>query len=164
MQDFYPGPDTARTFRDALGAFATGVTVVTVNTARGPMGITANSFSSVSLDPPLILWCPAKISRRHDALVQPDHFALHVMGVDQRAIAHGFSRRGNAFDLCDWEVNAHDVPLIRHCPARFECRTVNRIDGGDHTILLARVTRACTTDVKPLVFLQGAYGAFRPET
>jgi len=160
MNSFTPGPQTARDFRDALGRFATGVTVVTVDTPTGPMGITANSFASVSLDPPLVLWCPAKVSHRHDALVAPDHFALHVMGQDQRDIAHGFSKSGDIFAQCDWKTGPHNVPLINGCPARFECTTQHRIDGGDHTILLARVSRVTTTDTPPLVFLGGTFGAF----
>lgn len=164
MTSFTPGPEMSRQFRDALGRFATGVTVVTVATPTGPLGITANSFASVSLDPPLILWCPAKVSMRHDALAGADHFALHVIGEDQKHIARGFSRAGDAFGQCDWKTGAHDVPLIENCPVRFECQTQARIDGGDHTIMLGRVLRVTTTKSEPLVFLNGHYGRFAQET
>lgn len=160
---FTPGPETARALRDAFGRFSTGVTVITVASPGGPLGITANSFTSASLDPPLLLWCPAKASRRHDPLVGAAHFALHVMGEDQDAICHGFSRRADAFDLCDWEPSAQGVPLIAGCPARFECTTRDRIDAGDHTVLIARVTRVTTSEAVPRVFLGGTYGHFTPD-
>ena len=78
-QTFIPGPETARAFRDALGCFATGVTVVTTQTDRGPLGITANSFASLSLDPPLVLWAPALTSSRYQAFADAERFAIHVM-------------------------------------------------------------------------------------
>lgn len=162
--DFTPSPATTRALRDAFGRFATGVTVVTAPSALGPLGITANSFASVSLDPPLILWCPAKASKRHDAFVAAPKFALHVMGAEQDAITAGFARRGDAFDLCDWAPSADGVPLIAGCPARFECTIRDRIDAGDHTVIIARVTRVSTADSVPRTFLDGSYGSFTPHT
>lgn len=159
-----PGPDNTRALRDAFGRFATGVTVVTIASARGPLGITVNSFASVSLDPPLVLWSPAKSSQRHDALVAAEHFALHVMGEDQDAITRGFSRSGATFDLCEWAPSEHGVPLIEGCPARFECTIRDRIDAGDHTVIIGRVTRASTASAAPRIFLGGRYGSFTPQT
>ena len=118
---FVPGPDAARDFRDALGRFATGVTVVTCE-ADGPLGITANSFASVSLDPPLVLWSPARGSRRFDAFAGARHFAIHVLGAEQEALGAGFSSSGEAFEGLELERNAEGVPLIAGCLARFECR------------------------------------------
>jgi hypothetical protein len=78
--DFIPGPDTTRALRDAMGRFATGVTVITTRRADGPVGITANSFASLSLDPPLVLWAPGRFSRRFAYFVDAPHFAIHVLG------------------------------------------------------------------------------------
>ena len=156
---FVPGPGTAREFRDALGRFATGVTVVTC-AADGPLGITANSFASVSLDPPLVLWSPARFSRRFDAFAEARHFAVHVLGQEQSALCEGFSASGDAFDGLAWAPNAEGVPVIDGCLARFECRTHARHDGGDHDILVGRVLRAASRGGAPLVFSAGAYGRF----
>lgn len=160
MKNFTPGPDTSLALRRALGQFATGVTVVTVKGERGPLGMTANSFASVSLDPPLVLWCPAKSSARHDTLVLAEEFALHVLGQHQHDLAKGFAHHADAFELCEWEMNGEGLPLIAGCAARFECRTEQRIDAGDHTILLGRVERVTTGEVEPLVFHKGKYGGF----
>lgn len=162
-QDFTPGPDNTRALRSAFGRFATGVTVVTTNTERGPIGITANSFTSVSLDPPLLLWCPAKSSRRHDAFVGAGRFALHVMSTTQDQITWAFANTAEAFDHCDWEMSDDGVPLISGCPARFECTIRDRIDAGDHTVIIAHVNRVSTEDgARARIFLDGDYGRFDP--
>jgi flavin reductase (DIM6/NTAB) family NADH-FMN oxidoreductase RutF len=161
-ETFTPGPGTGRELRDALGTFATGVTVVTVASERGPLGITANSFASVSLDPPLVLWCPAKASRRYDAFVTAEHFAIHVMGEHQDALTLGFARAGEAFGGCDWSLSDQQVPLLAGCPARFECTTRDRIDAGDHAVIIARVTRVTTEPTRPRLFHAGIYGGFTP--
>ncbi len=160
METFVPGPETSRAFRDALGAFATGVTVITTRTAAGPLGITANSFASVSLDPPLVLWSPAKASRRFHAFAEARHFAIHVIGADQPEIAAAFARQGDAFDVCPTSNGVEGVPLLEGCLARFECRTVAVHDGGDHAIVVARVLRAASREGEPLVFSSGRYGRF----
>ena len=158
---FTPGPDTGRALRGAFGRFATGVTVVTAVGSRGPVGITANSFASVSLDPPLLLWCPAKTSRRHDAFATAERFALHVMGTDQDSITWGFANTAEAFEHCDWETSEHGVPLIAGCPARFECSLRDRLDAGDHTVLIGHVDRVTTEpDAEVRVFLDSDYGHF----
>ena len=164
MQSVTPGPETTRDFRDALGRFATGVTVVTTDSEIGPLGITANSFASVSLDPPLILWSPAKFSRRYTAFAEAAHFAIHVIGAEQRDICERFSRDGTAFDGTDWQLNDHNVPLLNGCLARFECTTVATHPGGDHCIVVAEVTRATWRAGTPLVFSQGCYGDFKTPT
>ncbi len=163
-QSLPPTPGDARALRAAFGRFATGVTVVTTTNENGPLGITANSFTSVSLDPPLILWCPAKASRRHNAFIAAPHFALHVMGRDQDAITWGFANSAEAFEHCDWTLSEAGVPLISGCPARFECTTRDRIDAGDHTVIIAHVTRiTCEDDADPRLFLGGDYGHFETD-
>lgn len=159
---FIPAPDNQRQMRDALGLFATGVTVVTSNTMEGPMGITVNSFTSVSMDPPLILWCPAKSSNRHDAMASANRFALHIMSEEQDAITMGFVQSHDAFGTFAPEVSDHGVPLIPNCPARFECHIRDRIDAGDHTVIIGHVDRVTTNASTPRLFLSGGWGSFTP--
>ncbi len=157
---FDPAVEDTRAFRDALGRFGTGVTVITCATPTGPLGITANSFASVSLEPPLVLWAPAKSSTRYPFYMAADHFAIHVMGAEQGDICHGFSREGDIFDTLDWETGPHGVPLINNCLSRFECTRVAAHDGCDHSIIIARVSRVTTREGDPLLFFGGAYGGF----
>jgi flavin reductase (DIM6/NTAB) family NADH-FMN oxidoreductase RutF len=151
-------PDfTDRELRDALGRFATGVTVVTTMTAAGPLGITANSFSSVSLDPPLVLWSPARKSRRFPAFEAATHFAVHVLSAGQRALAEQFSGRGEGFAGIDYVPGYGEAPLIDGCTARFECRHAAGYDGGDHLIVVGEVLRLAQADLPPLLYHRGSY-------
>jgi flavin reductase (DIM6/NTAB) family NADH-FMN oxidoreductase RutF len=160
LRSFVPGPDRQRDFRDALGRFATGVTVVTTTTPDGPVGITANSFASVSLDPPTVLWSVARQSKRFDAFARCEHFAVHVLGAEQLDLAKQFVRSGAAFKDLDHRPNAHGIPLIAGCLSRFECTRIAAHDGGDHLIVVARVTAAALRDGEPLLFSGGDYGRF----
>ncbi len=164
MTSFTPSPDHAGAYRAALGQFATGVALITTHTPRGPLAMTANSFTSVSLDPPLILWCPARVSARHDAFVSADHFAVHVLAEDQLELARHFARQGEAFDGLDCKLvtGAHDTPLIEPCLARFECRRHTIVSAGDHTIIIGKVTRVSTQSGAPLGFQNGKFGSFTP--
>jgi flavin reductase (DIM6/NTAB) family NADH-FMN oxidoreductase RutF len=159
---FIPGPDTERRFRNALGRFATGVTVVTALGAKGPVGITANSFAGLSLDPPLVLWSPARASRRFAAFASARHFAIHVLGAEQFALGRHFARDGLDFDLPGVAVNLEGVPVLTESLARFECRRSAVHDGGDHAIVVGEVLRACARAGAPLVFSAGRYGRFAP--
>ena len=159
MQRFTPGPETARDLRDTLGRFATGVTIVTCHAGDGPLGITANSFSSVSLDPPLVLWAPARAARRFPAYEAAEHFAIHVLGEEQYDLCAFFTRNSD-FGHLDWRENEHRVPLIEGCLARFECARHAIHDGGDHAIIIGRVTNAAIGQGEPLVFSKGRYGRF----
>lgn len=156
MNGFDPTEDP-RAYRAALGSFATGVTVVTVPSADGPVGITANSFSSVSLDPPLVLWSPAKASKRFDYFKDAPHFAIHVLDSHQREICDGFTRDKHAFDGLDWVTGEHGVPHIRGCLARFECTLDAAHDAGDHVIIVGRVNHTAFRDGMPLLFQGGRF-------
>ena len=158
---FDPTEADPRAFRDALGRFGTGVTVVTCETGSGPMGITANSFSSLSLDPPLVLWAPAKSSSRYPFYIAATHFAIHVLGEEQRDLCAGFARNGDIFDTLSWREGAHKTPLIEGCLSRFECRQVAVHDAGDHSIVVGQVTHVTTREGRPLLFQNGQYGSFR---
>ncbi|MGJ8604622.1 MAG: flavin reductase family protein [Marivita sp.] len=161
---FEPTQDNSRDFRAALGRFGTGVTVITCATGDGPLGITANSFASVSLDPPLVLWSPAKSSSRYPFFMAADHFAIHVVGAEQADLCTAFARNGNPFDQCDWELGDHGVPLLNNCLSRFECTKTAEHDGGDHSIVVARVRQVTTRDGDPLLFYSGRYGGFTEPT
>jgi flavin reductase (DIM6/NTAB) family NADH-FMN oxidoreductase RutF len=158
---FEPSEGNARALRDALGRFATGITVITCDSALGPLGITANSFASVSLDPPLVLWSPAKASKRYDAFVTAKRYAIHVMSAEQADICGGFASNGHAFEGYDWHACAQGVPLIAHCLSRFECTQEAVHDAGDHSIIVGRVTRVSTQAADPLMFYSGKYGGFK---
>jgi len=159
--EFVPDQDL-RVFRHALGQFATGVTVVTAAGRDGPVGITANSFASVSLEPPLVLWSPAKASRRFAPFTAATDFAIHVLAADQRALSEAFTWSATAFDNADWQPDAQGVPLIAGAAARFRCVTHAVHDAGDHAIILGRVLTVLRGDRAPLVFHAGRYGAFAP--
>ncbi len=164
MQTITPSPETTRDLRDALGRFATGVTVVTTQSDVGPLGITANSFASVSLDPPLVLWSPARRSKRFDAFSNAAHFAIHILGAEQEELCRHFATQGTDFTGISWSPGAHDTPLIDGCLARFECSPEALHDGGDHAIIVGRVEQATWRDGAPLIFLAGGFGRFEPPT
>lgn len=159
MTAFAPQTDL-RAYRAALGTFATGVTIVTISTDTGPVGITANSFASVSLDPALILWSPAKSSSRFAAFHAARHFAVHVLGDHQGAIATAFTRSKDAFAELDWSLSAAGTPVIAGCLARFDCETYAAHDAGDHAIILGLVGQVSQTPGAPLVFHAGQFGRF----
>lgn len=145
-----------RELRDALGRFVTGVTVVTTLARTGPLGITVNSFASLSLDPPLVLWSPARRSSRFAAFEAASHFAVHVLARDQQALAAHFADKGG-FEGHAFADGLGGAPLVDGCAARFECRHAARFDGGDHLICVGEVLRVTQTDRPPLVFHRGAY-------
>lgn len=157
---FVPTAQTADAFRKALGCFATGVTVVTALSENAPLAITVNSFSSVSLDPPLILWCPARLSPRHDAFVSAESFTVHVMAENQQDLALRFARDGADFGGVDWTISENQAPELAGCLARFECRRWAVNDGGDHSIVIGEVLRATHRPGKGLVFKRGQFGGF----
>lgn len=156
--DFTPGAETARAFRDALGRFATGVTVITIDGPDGPMGFTANSFSSLSIDPALVLWSVAKSAQRYPYFAKARYFAIHVLAADQAPLIDRFLRSGPGFDGLAHTVNSNRVPLVAGASARFECEQHATHDGGDHLIIVGRVQRVVCHDGAPLVFSRGQMG------
>jgi flavin reductase (DIM6/NTAB) family NADH-FMN oxidoreductase RutF len=152
--------DGARRLRTVMGRYATGVTVVTTRGPSGPLGMTANSVTSVSIDPPLILWCPARSSARFPAFAAADHYAIHVLAADQLALCQRFSRSGDDFSGLEIGETPYGLPALPDCLARFDCRAEARHDGGDHAILLGRILRAEMREGDPLLFWNGRYGDF----
>jgi flavin reductase (DIM6/NTAB) family NADH-FMN oxidoreductase RutF len=157
---FVPGADNHRAFRNALGSFTTGVTVVTAMTSDGPIGMTVNSFASVSLDPPLVLWSPAKSSSRYGAFTGARHFAIHVLGADQDHLSAAFTRGGNGFDGIEVRFNDEGVPVLPGTLARFECAEQAQHDAGDHTIIIGKVLKVAHRQGEPLCFSGGRFGRF----
>lgn len=155
-----------RQFRSALGHFATGVTIVTTRDTSGdPVGVTVNSFASVSLDPPLILWSLAKNSYSLDAFTACSHFAVHVLASSQQGLSDRFARAASdKFSGLAPESGLGDAPLLSGCATVFECSTEHRYDGGDHLILVGRVHRFDVQDRAPLLFYRGRYAAPEEET
>ena len=159
---FAPQTD-ARAFRTALGRFATGVCVITAPGPDGPAGFTANSFAALSLDPPLVLWSPAKSSQRFAIFGAAPRFSIHVLADDQADIAARFIRGGAGFDGLAHSLSDHGVPMITEALARFDCHLHATHDGGDHVIVVGHVNAAAYRDGAPLVFASGGYGSFAPQ-
>lgn len=160
MHTFRPGPETARAYRDALGCFGTGVTVVTCMTADGPLAMTANSFSSVSMDPPLVLWSPAIASSRHDPFVAAPQFSIHILADGQLEMATAFARSGWDFSHAAWTPGPNGAPALDGVVTRLDCHHHASHGAGDHTIVLGRVEAVSHGAGRPLLFVQGCYGGF----
>lgn len=157
-KSFSPVPGRERDLRTALGAFATGVTVVTCRGPEGPLGFTANSFTSVSFDPPLVLWCPSVAAPCHDAFVAAHDFAIHVLEAGQLDISQRFAERPGDFSGLDWQEGETGVPQIAGCLTRLDCRHFAAHGVGDHTIVLGQVEHVTHQPGAPLLFALGAYG------
>ena len=151
--------DHSRAFRRALGSFATGVTIATTLDKDGrPVGVTASSFNSVSLDPPLVLWSLAKDAFSREAFTASGHFAIHVLAASQEALSDRFARSGtDKFAGLEWASGELGSPLFPHFAARFECRLRHEYEGGDHLILVGEVIDFEAHDVAPLLFHAGRY-------
>jgi 3-hydroxy-9,10-secoandrosta-1,3,5(10)-triene-9,17-dione monooxygenase reductase component len=151
-----------KTFRLALGRFATGVTVITTRDAQGrPIGVTANSFNSVSLNPPMVLWSLARSSNSMPAFMEAERFAVHILSAGQEELSNRFaSRGGDKFD--GMELDPRELPLIDGCTARFDCKTAYRYDGGDHVIFVGEVKDYVSCDLAPLLYHGGSYAEARP--
>jgi len=153
-------------FRNALGSFATGVTIATTLDVNGePVGVTASSFNSVSLDPPLVLWSLAKNSLSRDAFCNSGHFAVHVLAASQEELSNRFARSGeDKFAAVEWAKGELGSPVFTNHAALFECRTKHQYEGGDHIILVGEVVSFDARDEAPLLFHGGRYVERRPRS
>lgn len=150
----------ARDFRRTLGQFPTGVTVITTKCEdNGAIGVTASSFNSVSVDPPLILWSVDRSAHSAAIFEKAEYFAVNVLASDQSDLSNKFAGKGeDKFAGVDYEGGLGDAPLLNGCAARFQCKTWSLYDGGDHIIVVGEVQQYSRTEsVLPLVFSQGAY-------
>jgi flavin reductase (DIM6/NTAB) family NADH-FMN oxidoreductase RutF len=152
-------------FRAALGMFATGVTIVTARTPAGELvGLTANSFNSVSLSPPLVLWSLARAASSLEAFSTGSHYAVHILAADQKDLAQQFASRGvDRWQGVDYQLSASGVPLLSGCAARFECFNRSRYEEGDHVIFVGEV-ESCTVQpgATPLLFHGGKFYTEHP--
>ena len=162
--DAAPTPD-ARRFRQALGSFATGVCLVTTIDKDGKReGLTVNSFSSVSLSPPLVLWSIRDDTRSAEVFLRTRHFIIHVLGADQREMALHFARPTQdkfAGYEAAFAAGIGDCPRLKESVAVYECVTYSQYQEGDHTIMVGRVEAFSHSDKPPLVFHCGCMGSFR---
>ena len=151
-------------FRAALGQFATGVTVVTAKAENGDrIGLTANSFNSASLDPPMVLWSLKNDSTNFDVFAEASYFAVNVLAADQVEVSQRFSRYvEDRFAGLDCAEGIGGVPVIAGCAATFQCRNVHRYSGGDHAIFVGEVLDFEVNDRTPLVFHRGDYTVTMP--
>ncbi len=148
-----------RDYRKALGQFATGVTVVTTRTAQGrPIGLTVNSFASVSLHPPLVLWSLGRQATDFAALKAATHFAINVLGAGQHHLSHRFSTpMAERFAGVEYTDGPGGCPLLAGVIAHFVCRKVRQHEEGDHIVLICEVEQYKRFDGEPLVFHSGRY-------
>ncbi|HEV7601362.1 MAG TPA: flavin reductase family protein [Bradyrhizobium sp.] len=155
-------PIDPRDFRNALGTYATGVTIITAAGTDGkPYGLTCNSFASVSLNPPLVLWSLGMFSQGLSIFQNASHFAVNVLGASQQALAKKFATSSeDKFAGMEWTAGLGNAPLLANSVANFQCRAVDRYYGGDHVIFLGAVEAYAYNRQEPLLFARGGYGRF----
>lgn len=154
----------SRQLRQALGTFATGVTVVTAALDSGEMaGVTANSFTSVSLDPPLILWCLASSSDSIGVFQNADYFAVNILASDQKTVSDHFARRQeDKFSSAAYIRGRGGAPLLEHSMTHLLCRTREQYELGDHWVFVGEVEEFRTSNREALLFHHGSYGTPLP--
>lgn len=159
-----PNFDT-KAFRNALGTFTTGVTIITTKAADGTeVGLTANSFNSVSLDPPLVLWSLAKSAMSVPVFNAAEHWNVHVLSSSQQELSGRFASRGeDKFSGLLQDKGVSSAPLLQGCAARFQCRNAFIHDGGDHIIFIGEVLDFDRNDQAPLAFHSGQYALTVPQ-
>jgi 3-hydroxy-9,10-secoandrosta-1,3,5(10)-triene-9,17-dione monooxygenase reductase component len=146
-------------FRNALGMFATGVTIVTARADNGEaVGVTANSFNSVSMQPPLVLWSLAKNARSLPVFSGKEYWNVHILSNQQETLSNRFARSGeDKFSGLALDAGISDAPLLPDCSARFQCRTMFQYEGGDHIIFVGEVIDYNRTERPPLLYVTGGY-------
>ena len=145
--------------REAFGSFTTGVTIVTTLQSDGiPRGFTANSFSSVSLDPPLLLVCLSKTALSYNIFTNSKYFAINVLSQKQKHISALFSTQSKEkFNSTNWEYGYNEMPLLTESLSTFVCSKEKLVDAGDHSILIGRIDDFSMNEGKPLLYYKGQY-------
>lgn len=149
-------------FKEVMGSYPSGVTVVTTVTADGqPVGLTANSFVSVSIDPLLVLWCIDKRSTSYEAFDHTDHFVINILAAEQGDVCWAFASKTepDRFSKCDWELTENNVPRIKEAFANLECKKHSVVDAGDHYILIGEVVNIQKDDKDPMLYYKRNLGA-----
>lgn len=147
-------------FKECLGCFPSGVTVVTsTSPSKEPLGVTISSFASLSLDPPLVLFCLDHKARHYADFLASSHFVVHILSESQQDLSTRFSRSTeDKWQNLSYQLNAEDCPILANTVARIECSVENRVEGGDHMIFIGRVNRLNYDSKKtPLLYHQSQY-------
>lgn len=145
-------------YRRALGGFATGVCVVTAHTGEGPLGITINSFTSVSLEPPLVLWCLDRASDRHNAFASADRFAVHMLPAEDREMSDRFAWGVCRLSSEEFDSSSAEPPRLKNALTRLDCIATDRIVMGDHLTIVGAVRSFEAASGAALVYYRGRYG------
>lgn len=155
-----------REFRNTVGCFATGITVITtVDDEGNPVGLTANSFTSLSLDPPMVLFCIDRKVASFDAFHANRHFAVNILAAGQQEVSQRFARSGpEKWSGVEFETWGSGCPILADCVANLECEIDSIYEGGDHVILIGLVTRMACHDgnLEPLLYFRGKYAGLAP--
>ncbi|MBF6214502.1 flavin reductase family protein [Nocardia puris] len=156
-----------RRFRNVLGQFCTGITVITTfDEAGAPVGFACQSFAALSLEPPLVLFCPTKASRSWAAIEKSGRFCVNILAEEQQPVCARFgSRESDKFAGIDWRASDLELPLLDDALATIQCTVDSVVDGGDHYIVIGRVRALSesTDSGRPLLFYRGQYTAIEPE-
>ncbi|MFC4354032.1 flavin reductase family protein [Chryseomicrobium palamuruense] len=152
--------DAVSQFKQALGNYPTGVTVVTANDPQGnPIGMTVNSFASVSIDPLLILWSIDRNAYHFDAFTQAKTFNVNILAADQSDVCMLFaSRVEDRFGKCEWHNGTNGVAVLKNVASQLECNVYNTVDAGDHIILIGEVTSIVNEEKEPLLYHKRLFG------
>lgn len=162
MSDAPVRSESRRAYRDALGAFSTGVCVVTAHTPDGAFGITVNSFTSVSLDPPLVLWSLGMQANSFPLFHAGSHYVINILAAEQLDLCKRFATlKGDRFANIDYALSPTGLPILAQSLAWFECHNRSRYHEGDHVIFVGEVERCGVVDPHgaPLVFHRGAFSS-----
>ncbi|WP_280412147.1 flavin reductase family protein [Nocardia asiatica] len=153
-------PLDTRDFKAVLGRFCTGVTVITARSENGPVGFTCQSFSALSLEPPAVCFCPARTSTSWPRIRTAGRFCVNILAHDQQEICKQLARSGtDKFAGVDWAPSPNGSPRLAGTMAWLDCELEREVDGGDHTIVIARVTALSEhREVPPLLFYRSAFG------
>lgn len=151
-------------YKDVMGNYPTGVTVITTKDKHGqPIGLTVNSFASVSLEPLLILWSIDKNASTYESFMEADKFAVHVLSGDQGDICSLFSTRGiDRFNQCEWKYSDDNLPIISEASGVLQCETFKMVEAGDHTILIGEVFDIKSENKDPLLYHRRNVGKIPP--
>jgi len=156
-----------RVFRDVLGQFCTGITIITTVHDGQPVGFACQSFAALSLDPPLVLFCPTKVSRSWAAIEASGHFCVNILGEDQQHVSARFgSREPDKFAGIDWRPGVLGSPVLDGVLAHIECTVATVHDGGDHLVVFGAVrsmSEAPKVKPRPLLFYRGEYTGIEPD-
>ena len=147
----------SKLLRKTLGKYSTGVTIVTsIDNDGNPIGMTVNSFTSVSLQPALVLWCIDKNQPSYNSFMDTEGYAVNILSKDQNDLCHKFaSQLDDKFENVDWEKSENGFPLVKNSLAWFDCKKWNYYPGGDHQILVGEVTSFDSFELEPLTFWNG---------